>query len=121
MRSNLWILIALSLAACSDNTNAPAPITGTLRVSATTGGPGLDTDGYTLVLDPGGDAAKSEALPPTGTVDFNEVAAGQHTLQLSGVADNCTVNPAVSQSVTVVGGQTLTVGYSIVCSARPLQ
>lgn len=121
MRSKLWIFLALAVAACSDNTNAPPPITGTVRVSATTGGPGLDTDGYTVVLDPGGATAKSQALAPTGTADFNDVAVGQHTLELDGVADNCTVNPGVSQSVTVVGSQTLSVGYTIVCSARPLQ
>ena len=121
MRSHLIVLFSLLLAACSDDTSAPVPVTGSVRVAATTGGPGLNTAGYTVVLDPGGDTAKSQALAPTGTVDFNDVAAGQHTVQLDGVAGNCTITQGVSQTVTVVGGQTATVGYSIACSARPLQ
>ena len=81
----------------------------------------MDTDGYTVVLDPGGDAAKRETLAPTGTVDFNDIATGQHTVQLDGVADNCIVDPGVSQSVLVMGGQLQIVGYTITCTARPLQ
>jgi hypothetical protein len=121
MRLPLLILLSLSPVACSDDTSAPPAITGSVRVTTTTGGPGLDTDGYTVVLDPGADNAQSQALASTGTVDFNDIATGQHTLQLNGVADNCTVNPGVSQSVNVVGGQIQTVGYTIVCTARPLQ
>src|SRR5207249_1324341 len=76
---------------------APA---GALTVSASTTGSNLDPDGYTVTLD--GNASTSQPLATNGgTATFNAVAAGSHSVALSGVATNCTVSGPNPQSVTV--------------------
>jgi hypothetical protein len=49
-------------------------------------------------------------------VTFTGLAAGSHTMVLSGVAGNCTVSGGASKPVTVVSGQTVTLGYSVSCT-----
>ena len=81
-----------------------------------TSGADPDPDGYLATLDGSGPAL---LLPVTGSTSFPDVAAGEHSVELSGLASNCTVD-AASKSVTVVAGATATVGFTVSCSAIPV-
>src|SRR5206468_3671078 len=50
---------------------------------------------------------------------FNGLSAGSHTVVLSGVAANCSVNGGPSQTVTVPAGGTTTAPFTITCTALP--
>src|SRR5688572_10483029 len=124
MRSRLIPLLLLSLAGCESTdgeiTNDTSGDVGVVRVSAVTAGLGLDADAYTVTLDPGGANSLTQELPLHGTVDFGGIPVGDRTFVVEGVADNCAVTPDATQSLTVVGGQTQPIDYSIICSAAPL-
>src|ERR1043165_6253497 len=77
------LLVALS-SACTDAPSAPK--SGTVRVAVRTSGGDLDFDGYQVVVDPA-----RRAVDANGTAEFRFVGAGEHTVVLEGVADNCTV------------------------------
>jgi Tol biopolymer transport system component len=120
MRWHIAIFAALSLVACGDDSNAPAPIAGSVEVTATTTGTSLDPDGYTVVLDPQGPGTQSQSLAANGgTASFSDVAPGQHTVELQGFAGNCVVSPRTSQPVSVAAGKTSSVAFSVVCSGGP--
>jgi hypothetical protein len=92
---------------------APPPSTGTLRVVVATSGPDQDPDGYTLAID---DKA-SQAISVNGTVSIADLASGVHTVQLSGVIENCTLGGTNPRSVTVPAGGIADVSFSIACTA----
>ncbi len=75
--------------------------TGDLRVTNTTTGSNLDPDGYTVTVD----NTTSQPMATNGSTTFTALAAGDHSVALSGVAANCSVAEANPQTVTVPGGQ----------------
>jgi hypothetical protein len=87
------------------------PTTGSIRVTTTTGGSNPD-DGYLFSIDGGSD----QPIGASGSQTVANVTPGTHTVVLSGVADNCSVNDA-SQGVPVTAGQTADVNFAITCSA----
>jgi hypothetical protein len=94
--------------------SAPAPTTGDLSVAAATTGESLDPDGYTVTVD----GADARSLPINGgSVTYTGVSAGSHSLALSGVASNCTVNGGNSQDVSVPAGGTASTTFSVGCTA----
>jgi PKD domain len=90
-----------------------AATTGSLSVTTSTSGSNLDPDGYTVALDGGA----GQPIGINASFAFNGVAAGSHTVTLSGVAGNCTVSGGSSQTTTVTGGQTANVTFSVTCAA----
>ena len=110
------LLGLVSIAGCGDeDPTDPGAVPGTIQVSATTSGPDPDADGYAVTLDGNGAALP---LPISGSTSFPNVAAGEHTVALGGLASNCTVD-ASSKGVTVVAGATATVGFTVSCNAIP--
>ena len=99
------------LAACDDD--EPVSTTGSITVNTTTSGDDPDADGYTISVDGSG----ATAVAATGSATVQNVQAGNRSVMLDGVADNCTVatNPA---SVTVTAGQTATADFTIDCVAN---
>jgi hypothetical protein len=85
---------------------------GDLSVSTSTNGVDLDPDGYTVTVD----GAASRAIATNGGVTFTGIAAGSHSVALSGIAGNCTVSGSDPQSVTVAAGATATAPFSLSCS-----
>ena len=85
---------------------------GNLTVNTTTTGSSVDTDGYTITVD----GSSSRTIGTNASTTFAGVAAGSHTVALSGVAGNCTVSDGTSRTVTVPSGGTATVSYSVTCS-----
>src|SRR5207237_1178447 len=88
-------------------------LTGSLRVSTNTSGGTPDPDGYTVTVSGGGGG--SQHINTDGSVTFDGLATGSHTVTLSGIASNCTVSGGPSQSVTVRAGQTGRASFSIYC------
>jgi len=65
--------------------DCPPPIG--LEVWATTAGSATDPDGYTVTLD----GAATQLIGANDFVVFGDVADGEHVVELTGVAENCTV------------------------------
>src|SRR5207247_555781 len=89
------------------------PPTGDLTVTAATTGQDLDPDGYTVTVDGG----QSRSLGVTASTTYTLTAAS-HTVELSGIAANCTVSGQNPRTVTVPTGGTTTT-FSITCTALP--
>lgn len=92
------------------------PTTGDLRIDTETTGSDLDSDGYTVTVDPGGENEASKSIGTNSAVTFSDVAAGQHTVEISGVANNCMVSEP-SQTVDVPAGGQADVTFEISCTA----
>ena len=99
-----------------DPTDPGDPVAGIIQVDVVTSGPDPDPDGYLATLDGSGSGLP---VPVAGSASFPDVEAGEHTVELSGLVSNCTVD-AASRSVTVVAGATTTVGFTVSCSAIPV-
>jgi hypothetical protein len=90
---------------------APPPNPGTLRISTVTTGSDPDPDGYSFTIDGG----PGQPIGSNGVTSLANLAPGVHTVLLGGVAGNCAVqvNP---QSVTLAGGATAALGFTISCT-----
>jgi hypothetical protein len=91
----------------------PAPDAGSLRVATTTLGPDQDPNGYTVAVD--GETSLPIGVAAQTTV--TNVAAGEHTVRLANVAGNCQVQGNNPRPVSVPGGATAEVGFTVACSA----
>jgi len=92
---------------------APPPDAGTLRVNTTTAGGDPDANGYVVTLD--GEASQPIGLNASITVD--NLTSGSHTLELSGLAENCSLEGDNPRSATVTTGITSETNFAITCSA----
>jgi hypothetical protein len=90
----------------------PPPNAGTLRVKTATTGADLDADGYDLAVDGG----KTQPIGVNGTATLANIAGGNHSVTLSGVASNCSVTDGGSKSVTVSVGASVNVSFAVTCS-----
>jgi hypothetical protein len=97
--------------AFSISCQAIASESATIEVSAVTSGEGQDNDGYTITVD--GDL--SEPIDPNGTVSFPALEAGQHTIDLSGIAGNCSVSGQNPRTLSVDAGSTASTTFSVSC------
>src|SRR2546421_3287933 len=86
--------------------------TGSLTVATNTTGSNLDPDGYTVTVD-----GNQKAIGINASVTLSGLAAGNHTVQLNGVAQNCTVSGSNPRTVSTTGGSTTTSTFSVSCSA----
>ena len=89
--------------------------TGDLTVTASTSGSSLDPDGYSVAVDGGA----GQALATNGSVTFTGLAAGSHSVVLSGVAGTCTVSGGTSRTVSVPSGGTATTTFTVTCTTPP--
>jgi PKD repeat protein len=91
----------------------PPPTTGDLTVTTTTGGSGgLDPDGYTVAVD-----GARQAITINGSVTFNGLSAGNHSVGLTGVATTCVVSGLNPRTVNVPAGGTQQTNFAITCTA----
>jgi hypothetical protein len=84
-----------------------------LSVSTATTGVELDPDGYSLVVDGG----QSQAIGLDATLVVDRLADGAHSVDLSGVAQNCAPQGDNPRTVTVTSGSTASVAFAITCGA----
>ena len=93
----------------------PPPTTGDLTVSAVTTGSDLDPDGYTVTVD----GAQSQALGVNASVTYSGLTAADHSVQIGGIASNCTLSGANTQTASVPAGATAQVTFDITCAVLP--
>lgn len=122
--SNVWAATAATLllaTACRD-AQGPQPDAallpglpgvGAIVVSTVTTGSSIDPDGYTVTVDNG----PSQHIAATGVVTFTGLAIGTHTVTLSDVAANCSVNQTVTVTIPLVGSGSTT--FAVSCAAQP--
>ena len=85
---------------------------GSLAVVTTTTGSAPDADGYTVALDGGA----PQAVDVSSTYTFVAVSAGEHTVELGGLAAPCVLGSPNPQTATVTAGGTATLAFSIDCT-----
>src|SRR5436190_971450 len=87
------------------------PLTGSIKVSAPTTGSDVDPDGYTVTVD-----GNQKATGIDNSVTFSGLSPGNHSVQLNGLAQNCTVssNP---RTVSITAGSTTKTTFSVGCTA----
>jgi len=112
-RGCMLIGLAVALTACDDD-DTTGPDTGAVTVEVTVSGEDLDADGFTVNLD---DGRATEPLDVDSSVEWEILEVGDHTGELEGVADNCTVEGDNPRTVTVEVGVTATVTFSVTCEA----
>lgn len=105
-------LLPFVVLACDDD--PVAPTTGSVEVTITTGGDGTDADGFVVTLDQ--DVA-SEDVEVDDTAVFDDVEPGSHELELTDLADNCTVDGDNPLTVTVEAGSTAEASFGVTCTA----
>src|SRR5438874_9849466 len=94
-----------------------AAITGSLTVTTSTSGGTPDPDGYTVTVS--GTGGGSQHIDPDGSATFDGLAAGGHTVTLSGLASNCSVSGGTSKTVTVPEGGSTSTSFSVGCPTPP--
>jgi Tol biopolymer transport system component len=114
MRARLhprWVVITLFLLvqAC-DSTSEPS--SGALRLIIRTTGGDIDLDGYTAVVD-----GTAHQVAVNDTLVLTDVATGNHSAALEGIAGNCTVTGVNAQAARVRGGDTTDVSFQLACVA----
>lgn len=91
---------------------------GALRVTTTTTGADVDVDGYALTIDADEYYNYSSWWIASNSVLMIEpLAAGTHTIELSGLDANCGASGPASVNVNVVAGDTAEVAFSVTCIA----
>src|SRR5207248_2693169 len=90
------------------------PPTGNLTVTNSTTGQDLDPDGYTVTVDGG----QSRSLGVNTSTTYSGLTATSHTVELTGIAGNCTVSGQNPRTVTVATSGTTTT-FTITCAALP--
>ena len=89
--------------------------TGFIQVRTQTTGEDIDANGYFLDVD----GQNAPVIEANGTATL-AVDGGVHTVTISDLADNCTAQgPGASQDVTVTGGETAHVTFTVACTAVP--
>jgi hypothetical protein len=109
-----------SITATSGDQTGSADVTvttlvGDLQVNSSTTGSNPDPNGYTVTVD----GSQSQEIGVNGTVTFSDVAAGNHSVQLTGVASNCNVAGSNPRIVTVPVGGTAQSTFEVDCSDPP--
>jgi Tol biopolymer transport system component len=84
---------------------------GTLVVHTNTTGSDKDDDRYDLSID--GDAPSSVAN--TGIATFPDVEQGSHRLELSGIAENCSVDSDNPRTVNITAGDSTETTFDVSC------
>src|SRR5574337_521881 len=105
------VLLLLSVAGCGDSTG-PGDGRGSLRLSLAMAGPDPDPNGVLVSVD---------GAPPTAVAADRSVtltvAAGSHSVQLTGLAENCSSGGTLPRSVEVRRGEVSSVTFSVACKA----
>lgn len=84
-----------------------------LSITTATSGVEIDPDGYSVSID----GQPGQAMASNATLAIDQLAEGPHTVELSGIAGNCSVGGDNPGSVSVTPGATATLAFVITCSS----
>jgi TolB protein len=88
-----------------------APPSGEISLTVTTAGASPDPDGYAVTIDGGAPIP----VGVNGVTPLTGLTPGSHTLQLVGVAGNCTVTAPNPRPVEVTDGGTTATTFEVAC------
>jgi hypothetical protein len=109
-----WLVASVAAAlSCGGGETLDVPTTGTLEITTSTTGVETDADGYAVQVD----AQAVEPIGATGSLRKTDIAPGDHTIQLAGIAANCSVVGVNPRTVTVRAGEPTPVPFHIACNA----
>jgi len=63
------------------------------------------------------DGGQSKAIGINNTVTISGLSPGDHSVQLNGVAQNCTVSGSNPRTVSITAGSTTTTTFTVICAA----
>ncbi len=92
---------------------AGPPTSGTLQLTTSTSGPNPDSDGYQFRIDSGA----TQAIGVSATATVSALAQGPHTVELTGLASNCSVAGQNPREFSVQTGSSVQVAFAVTCSA----
>lgn len=107
----LALILLLPLAGCNE-TLISVSTDGRIEVAVSTSGLDTDTDGFSVSVDGG----TSQFVESDGTVTLNSLSEGSHSVQLSGLSDNCRVVGANPRAVVVQSDGVAQVAFQVRCS-----
>ncbi|MGD8700580.1 MAG: DPP IV N-terminal domain-containing protein, partial [Gemmatimonadales bacterium] len=87
-------------------------LTGSLAVTTVTDGDTLDPDGYTITVD----GAQSRAIDANEVLTIPNVPKGSHTIELTGIARNCTALDPNPRDISITVGGTTHETFHITCA-----
>lgn len=91
--------------------DAVGPGSGSLQVAIATSGTLGDPDGYAIEVD----GVPAQSIGTGGTITIVGLAAGEHTVRLSDLASNCTLQGANPRLVKVRAGSTAVASFQVDC------
>jgi hypothetical protein len=86
--------------------------TGAVEVMASTTGADIDPAGYLVTVD----GSQSQSIGVDGSVTFSDVTAGEHLVELTGLAPNCSVGGDNPRTLTVPAGGTAQTAFAVTCT-----
>ncbi|HEX2251406.1 MAG TPA: hypothetical protein VHH32_13755, partial [Gemmatimonadales bacterium] len=110
MRCHALIIVGVLAACGGDGTDPTGPTTGTLEIRTTTSGPAA-TAAYNYRVD----GEPAQAIGNNAVVSRQEVPAGSHVVQLTGLPDGCATSSENPQTVSVTPGSTTVVDFAVTC------
>jgi hypothetical protein len=108
LRTLLHLLACVAVVACGDSRTAPE--LGSIILRLTTTGKRPDPDGFMVSVDGG----TPQAVPANGTLQFQGVSPGTHTLAVGGAMWNCRLS-ATSVNVQAVPATEVNVSLTAHC------
>jgi hypothetical protein len=108
----IWVTFSLTWLGCGGGgSDITVPQLGTLEVTTSTSGPEPDPDGYLISVDGG------QPTPVGANAIFRlaDLPAGQHALELSGLAGNCFVTGGTRLEVGVAADEVTAASYAVTC------
>ncbi|HET6578921.1 MAG TPA: hypothetical protein VFG66_11385 [Gemmatimonadales bacterium] len=108
----LTALTAFWLGCGGGGADLAGPAVGSLDVTTSTSGPEPDVDGYTVSID----GSTPQPIGPAATRRQEGLAAGAHTVELSGMAANCTVAAGSRQSVNITANAVTAASFAVTCA-----
>ncbi|HSE67289.1 MAG TPA: hypothetical protein VLB12_09890, partial [Gemmatimonadales bacterium] len=99
----LWMFVMAALTAVSCTSDSMSSVeTGAIEVTSSTTGGLADPDGYTVSVD----GTSGQSIGINASITVTDLAPGPHTVELSGLASNCTVTESNPAEVTVEANAT---------------
>jgi hypothetical protein len=109
--SALALILLMPLAGC-DESRISVSTDGRIEIAVNTDGLDTDSDGFSVTVDGG----TLQFLAADGTVTVNNLSEGSHSVQLSGLSDNCRVEGPNPRSVVVASDGVAQVSFEVRCS-----
>ena len=107
----LLIIASGIMISCSDSSTSADPDLGTVEVQVITTGGDDNPPDFTATVQGSG----SRSVNPDQTAAFNNLEPGVYQIQITDIADHCTMASENPQSVEITGSETASVNFEINC------